>query len=187
MSCVYSSELWLLGQLLPPHSQYVVNQYVISLYIHTHCIFNHFNIESFLLYNNINVLSQKIQRKKCQRGPCKNMWVFGFFFVLFCLRPHRLTVNPLWSVKEMRHIFACARCWRQLNGDFKPVPEQWNNSCRQRLACVLEVSIRARLSGMLSDDLIVTLNAMTCEQAIACRLLYRNCLWMCSQHECQVN
>lgn len=185
MSCVYSSELWLLEKLLPPHSQYVVNQYVISLYIHTHCIFNYFNIESFLLYNNINVLSQKIQRKKCQRGPCKNMWVFGFF--LFCLRPHRLTVNPLWSVKEMRHIFACARCWRQLNGDFKPVPEQWNNSCRQRLACVLEVSIRARLSGMLSDDLIVTLNAMTCEQAIACRLLYRNCLWMCSQHECQVN
>lgn len=49
------------------------------------------------------------------------------------------------------------------------------STCRQRAACTLEVSISARLSGMLSDDLIVTLNAVTCEQA-TCQLFYRNCL-----------
>lgn len=61
-----------------PHSQYVVNQYVISLYIRTHCIFNYFNIESFFHCNNIIVMSQKIQRKKCQRGPAKICVVFFF-------------------------------------------------------------------------------------------------------------
>lgn len=40
-----------------------------------------------------------------------------------CQRPHILAVNPLWSVKEMRHVLSYGRFWGQLSGDMKQVPE----------------------------------------------------------------
>lgn len=64
---------------------------------------------------NVTVIEVKEPKKKMPEKTLKKM--------ICCQRLLIVAVNPLWSVKEMRHVLSYGRFWGQLNGDTKRVPE----------------------------------------------------------------